>query len=191
MGRSLFVFQCNHQPGLCSSWEGGSGANACFVLEPEELSGGISKAPEDRPPVERELRIVQWVEHNDGVTAEQASPFFNTEEWEALQEDARDELFVKAKQCTRLGGVPHWIQSSREAPEVGWRFVGQLDSVHHFLTPPSSNEKGVRAVKLDRQQPDVLTYCCDGPNFGDAGIGYIFLKDNGGLPQGWFFWQCG
>jgi hypothetical protein len=41
------------------------------------------------------------------------------------------------------------------------------------------------------KQPDFLTYFCDGPNFGDAGMSYIFLKDTRALPQGWFFWQSG
>jgi hypothetical protein len=190
-GRSLFVFQCNHRPGLCSNWEGGRGANACFVLEPEELLAGISETPKDRPSLERDLPIVGWAERDDGLTPSQASVFFEDSEWAALPEDVRDELSLRAEPRTRLGGVPHWIQSSSEAPGDGWRFIGQLDSVCHFLTAPKSTEQGIRAVKLDRKRPDLLTYCCDGPNFGDAGIGYIFLKDTGSLPQGWFFWQCG
>ena len=137
------------------------------------------------------MRIVQWLERNDGLNAEQASIFFDSEKWDALNEDVQDDLFVKAEQCTRLGGVPHWIQSSSEAPKDGWRFVGQLDSVNHFLTPPKSNEKRIRAVKLDPKKSDLLTYCCDGPNFGDAGMGYIFLKDTQAIVQGWFFSQCG
>jgi hypothetical protein len=189
-GRSLFLFQCDNNPGMCSTWKGGSGANACFVLEPEELSAAISELP-DRTPVDHEVRIIQWIEREDGLTSSQTPAFFDDAKWDALDEDMREDLFLKAEPCTRLGGVPHWIQSAGEAPGDGWRFVGQLDSLYRFLTPPKSNEKGLRAVKTDPKQPHLLTHFCDGPNFGDAGIGYIFLKDTGALPQGWFFWQCG
>ena len=60
-GRVLNVFQCNHDPGVCSSWEGGSGANACFVTEPEKLTDSLSPTPPDAPPLEREARIVEWL----------------------------------------------------------------------------------------------------------------------------------
>src|SRR5689334_8522225 len=41
-GRVLFVFQCDHNPGGCATWLGDSGANSCFVLEPEELGYGLT-----------------------------------------------------------------------------------------------------------------------------------------------------
>jgi hypothetical protein len=189
-GRCLFVFQCNHDPGMCSSWEGGSGANACFVVEPETLAVGVPAIPNPQPLIERELRIVQWVEREDGLSPAQCEIFFDDSKWGALEEDEREDLFVKAEQCTRLGGVPHWIQSSGEAPADGWRFVGQLDSLHRFLTPPAAPDPGVRAVTAHAQHPKSLTYFCEGPNFGDAGIGYLFLKNAGERPEGWFFWQC-
>ena len=31
-GRCLFVFHCTQNPGMCDSWRGGGGANACFVI---------------------------------------------------------------------------------------------------------------------------------------------------------------
>ena len=45
VGRSLFVFQCSNSSGLCPTWKGGSGANACFVVEPEEILSSISEMP--------------------------------------------------------------------------------------------------------------------------------------------------
>jgi hypothetical protein len=30
-----------------------------------------------------------------------------------------------------------------------------------------------------------------GPNFGDGGIAYLFLKHTDSVPIAWFFWQCG
>jgi hypothetical protein len=170
-GRSLFVFQCGNSSGLCPTWKGGSGANACFVVEPE-------------------VRIVQWTQQDDGLTSTEASVFFDAKKWDSLDEELREALFTKSEQRTRLGGVPHWIQGPQGAPMNGWRFAGQLDSLYRFMVPPQSKNQGLRAVKLDRKQPD-LTYFCDGPNFGDGGMGYIFLDNKKPVPQGWFFSQSG
>lgn len=190
-GRSLFVFECNNPSGLCLTSKGGSGANACFVVEPEEILPSITEMPEQAPPVQREVRIVQWVERDDGLIPAEASPFFDAKKWDSLGESVRDGLFTKAEQCTRLGGVPHWIQGPPKKAIGGWRFVGQLDSLYRFMLPPKSNAKGLRAVKLDRNHPDLLTYFCDGPSFGDAGMGYIFIDSKKPLPEGWFFSQSG
>ena len=51
-GRVLSVFQCNHDPGMCLTWEGGSGANACFVTELEDLTNELTPLPSDLPLIE-------------------------------------------------------------------------------------------------------------------------------------------
>src|SRR5436190_1213800 len=78
-GRVLFVFQCNH--GMCSTWEGGSGGNACFVLEPDELIDALSPVPDDGPLIEREARIMGWLEKDDGISPSQAGAFFTDSEF--------------------------------------------------------------------------------------------------------------
>ncbi len=189
-GRSLFVFHCTHSPGMCDSWKAGGRANACFVVEPEDLLQGVTPLPASAALPEREARIAQWRELEDGLTAEEAQVFFDENKWMALDEGRRDELFTKAPLCTRLGGAPHWIQGSREAPGDEWRFVGQLDSDYRFLTQPALGAEGIRTVKLHKDEPN-LHYVCTGPNFGDAGIGYIFINLDASPPDGLFFWQCG
>jgi len=189
-GRCLFVFHCTQNPGMCDSWRGGGGANACFVIEPEDLLSALTPPPAKAATPEREARIVQWQEREDGVTAEQGAFFFDDERWLDLDEAAREELFPKAELSTRLGGVPHWIQSSSEAPGEGWRFVGQLDSIYHFLVAPAPGAEGVHVSGVHKNHP-MPNYSCEGPKFGDAGIGYIFVKTDANPPQGWFFWQCG
>lgn len=166
-GRVLSVFQCNHDPGMCSTWEGGSGANACFVTEPEDMVHGLSPLPPDSPPIEREARIVEWRERDD-VPAADGEPDVTT--------------------STRLGGEPFWIQGPDEAPEGGWRFVGQLDSTYSFLVAPAAGAEGISA---DPEQWEGRSHYCEGPNFGDGGIAYLFLRDGSTTPRGWFFWQCG
>ena len=183
-GRVLFVFQCNHDPGMCSTWEGGSGANACFVLEPESLSGGPSMQPDDSPAIENEVRIVRWLERDDGLPSSLSASFFDEQKHFALPE----ETIACIPSSTRLGGVPCWIQSPTEAPSDGWRFVGQLDSTYSFLRPPATTESWVKA---DAQQWEGRSHYAIGPNFGDGGIAYLFLRDASPVPEGWFFWQCG
>lgn len=181
-GRVLSVFQCNHDPGMCSSWEGGSGANACVVTEPEELTGELSARPADEPPLEREVRISEWRMSEDDFSEEDRSKFFD-ESYLELPDAVREEILG----ITRLGGVPYWLQSASEAPQDGWRFIGLLDSTYRFFRKPT---KEVSGVSKEEQGADGCSYYCEGPNFGDAGIAYLFLRFGAGAPEGWFFWQC-
>jgi hypothetical protein len=183
-GRVLFIFQCNHEPGRCETWEGGSGANACFVLEPAELIDGLTPLPADSPSIEREVRVLRWLENEDGITVSQASAFFTDSEFLKLPE----EVILRAAQVTRLGSVPSWIQSADEGPKEGWRFAGQIDSFYSFFSSPRTSEDGINA---DSQRQAGRTHFCIGPNFGDCGIGYVFLRSGEAVPEGWFFWQCG
>lgn len=183
-GRVMSVFQCNHNPGLCSTWEGGSGANACLVTEPEDLGEGSTPLPAEALPPDPEVRIVAWIEKEDGISESLAEKYFSDEDYFALSEAQ----WRMATSGTRLGGVPCWIQSPDEAPKDGWRFVGQLDSSYSFY--------GLSGLSASRVQEDPehwegRSHVCEGPNFGDGGIAYLFLKDSERAPEGWFFWQCG
>ena len=62
---------------MCSTWEGGSGSNACFVTEPEDLIAGFSSPPDEEIPLEREARIIEWIERNDGIDPSLASYFYS------------------------------------------------------------------------------------------------------------------
>lgn len=181
-GRVLNVFQCNHDPGMCSTWEGGSGANACFVLEPEDLTASLTAAPSDDPPLEREARVVQWIERDDGIGPLETSAYFSGEKYFAMDHSQHE----KATMSTRLGGVPFWIQSPDEAPAGEWQFIGQLDSSYSFITPPQT----ASLIPEDQERWEGRTHVLDGPNFGDGGIAYLFVRGQRTKPEGWFFWQC-
>jgi hypothetical protein len=185
-GRVLFVFQCNHDPGMCGVSSAKSGANACFVVEPEELTEGLTSRPEDNPPTDLEVRIVAWKEMDDGVAEDQVPEFFNEDDYDDLPEG----LLAGLPAVTHLGGVPSWVQSPDDAPKDGWRFIGQLDSFYSFFTPPASEIPNIFA---NPQQYLGRTHFCQGPNFGDGGMAYIFLSpsDDDDVPNGWFFWQSG
>lgn len=183
-GRILSVFQCNHDPGMCATWEGGSGANACFVTEPEDLVPALAVLPHDSPPLEREARIVEWLERDDGIAEGDASLFFSSTEFFELPESE----VAKPTWSTRLGGVPRWIQSPDESPTDGWIFIGQLDSTYSFLRAPNSTTSG---IVEDHEKWEGRSHYCEGPNLGDDGIAYLFLRTTQSTPEGWFFWQCG
>lgn len=165
-GRMLFVFQCNHDPGMCETWDQNSGANAAFVLEPEALNGGESALPADAPPSDPAMLVTGWDAQDDGLTAEQAAAFFSEAGMATLDDDLLDQ---ERYDRTQLLGVPCWIQSPDEAPQ-GWRFLGQIGS--YYLSEDNY---------------------LDAHNFGDGGIAYLFATDSadGDVPQVKMFWQCG
>ena len=174
-GRMLNVFQCNHDPGMCSTWEGGSGANACFVVEPEDLIAGLTAQPADSPSIELEAYISDWERRDDDISPEElpdAPPMLPKHQ---------------PTTSTRLGGIPFWIQNPDEAPKGGWRFLGQLDSTYSFIRAPAMAHPEVRP---DSENWEGRSHYAQGPNFGDGGIAYLFLRHEEPLSQGWFFWQC-
>ena len=131
-GRVLFVFQCSHEPGMCDAQAGGSGANACFVLEAEDLTDGLSPLPDDSPPLDLEVRIVGWREMDDGVEELQATEFFDADAFDELPEELRTGL----PNVTHLGGVPSWVQGPEGAPRDGWRFLGHWTAGTAFSRRP-------------------------------------------------------
>lgn len=159
-GRVLFIFQCNYK-GICSVWDADSGANSCFIIEPEDLTERTEKMPDGDSQLEKEFWILGWQEFDDGVAGKDVPAFFDETKYNEFEEDEFEEMIENVTDTSRLGGVPYWVQYP-EVPSGDWKFVGQLDDITGF-------------------------------NFGDAGIGYIFIenvKDDSELPKGKFLWQC-
>ena len=162
-GRVLLVFQCGHDPGMCESWDQVAGANAAFVVAASELSQFPTPVPDDNPPLDPAIEIVDWIAHEDGIPESERASFMGDASLSAMTDEQRERPVA----ATRLGSVPVWIQNADEAP-AGWRFAGQLDSTDQVTYP------GVSA-----------------PNFGDSGIAYLFLRDRpDDLPEARMFWQC-
>jgi hypothetical protein len=182
-GRVLFVFQCNHNPGMCKTWDAHSGANSCIVVEPEQLGHRLTELPGDRPTVENEVRVLAWIEKDDGLPGSLAPAFFSSDSLNKLSNDLRQ----KVTTGTRLGGVPYWIQSPEEGPGPNWQFAGQLDGTYNFLRPPTIRHAW---ISDDPNRWEGRTHVGQGPNFGDGGIAYLFLHEVGGMPECCAFWQC-
>jgi hypothetical protein len=201
-GRVLFVFQCGNA-GECETWSAKSGANAALVLEPDELLDGPTPVP-DGAPRETEVRVLGWRTGEDLVAPAQAHAFLPGSADRDVPEDVRESV----ASGTRLGSVPLWIQSPDEAPRTPWRFVAQLDSLHTFEgQPPPADEGGFTVTRKvegryvhevpARPRPgappgvsvDGDGYSCNAANYGDAGIGYVFVRSDGARPEALFFWQ--
>lgn len=180
-GRMLFVFQCNHDPGMCATWEAFSGANSCLILEPEMQTGHLTEYPADSPPLDNAAFVRGWDERGLHLAVADELAFYTDEAFFQLS----DEMLANVSWPTRLGGVPRWIQSAEESPRPGWRFVGQLDSLYSFRSAPSFSPDW---ISVDSEQFEGRTHIGEGPNFG-GGIAYLFLRENEGNPAAAMFWQ--
>lgn len=147
----------------------------------------LTPVPEDAPFIETEVRVVEWATQDNGLTQEEHHRLFTEE---TLPDD--DELLDRITPETRLGGTPLWVQCPEEAPTGDWQFAGQLDCNYwlHTAPLPQVAEEILGGVAEIDDSDNGHTHICPGPNFGDAGIGYVFLRPTEGTPEGWFFWQC-
>lgn len=180
----LYVFQCYHVDFGCSPHECGSGANACFVLDPSEMCNGMAANPKDDPFIADEVRIIDWFEHDDGLTDAQVTAILAADDDNELPDDVSDRI----TQITRLGSVPFLLQGARGIPRDEWRFVGQIDCYYSFFSPPQSLPTG---IMRDPKSYLGRTHCLMGANFGDCGMGYVYLREASPMPEGLFFWQGG
>ncbi|CAN5523270.1 hypothetical protein BH11CYA1_BH11CYA1_03520 [soil metagenome] len=209
-GRVLFVFQCDHNPGECESWDGSSGANSCFVVEGNELLNCTTELPDDKPTIETEARVIGWLIKEDGIDEK-----IDYELYQANYYALPDEMRAAISEATKLGAVPKWEQNPEEAPLGDWYFVGQINYLMRFYSElPQPDEvgctvetvvnrrrKSLEPKYLDPRAPHSISplndpdtgakWYCDAPNFGDCGTAYIFLRKTEHQPEGYFFWQCG
>lgn len=184
--RVLHLFCCDKPETECVTADDESGTNICFVLEPEQMTSGITYPPgvtdpsrtvfwsnancgyhreQGRPDVVwflTEARVMEWVAREDGLREDQRR-FFETREgfWD------RPEDLPKQHSGTRLGGVPTWIQ---EPEKEGWRFLGQIGGGYRFEGPiPSPDEIGCPVgtgrlgIDFGYRQPERKRF--DGPRY--------------------------
>jgi hypothetical protein len=187
-GRSLFVFQCTHDLGNCTPWAGGSGSNACFVLEPEALLSQLTPMPNDVPAdttwLNIEARITDWIAQDDGVPPERVTPDGQLVMLPGDEDEYIHRLESSVYSELKIGSLPWWVQDSYEAPRPEWKFAVQLAEEIELAEEPSI--KGLNGHIYQRQDG---RWGCTGPNLG-CGIGYVFIRPQAGIPDGWFFWQC-
>src|SRR6185437_3705336 len=130
VGRILYVFQCArwHENG-CDSFDPASGANACFVLEPEELCADGPVDSDATRLVHLETRVLSWEWHVETLRAEFAGDYFDPADWWMVPIDERYAI----SGATKLDGIPFWGNAGPYyVPTGNWRFVLQL-SDYHFI----------------------------------------------------------
>src|SRR5438876_11689807 len=106
----LFAFQCVPWIGGCSGYDRHNGANACFVLRPDELTSGLTQPPMPDFPSQTEARVLRWFKRDDGIPNELRPKFLHGADFFALPEETR----LKVHPGTKLGSVPDWIQEPEE-----------------------------------------------------------------------------
>ncbi len=186
-GRSLYIFMCDHDPGMCFTWEADRGANACIVLEPSEKYSGpayVIDAPSWRGPAP----IHRWLKRDDALTEGEAEMLAKRKFPRDMTSDERDALFAKPQLITHIGGIPNWIQGAHEGDKPGWQFVGQLESGLTFL-----QDADCRDIDDPEHQDKPSPYESNWFNFGGGGAAYLFAErsDSGAPPVFHMFWQTG
>lgn len=203
--RVLTLWQCEHAPGMCDTWEQQSGANAALVVPVADGQRTIP-APDSSVVVYHELVTTGWSDEDDGVPLDRCPAYFD----DAQHSELGDEWWGRGGYGTRLGGVPAWIQSPDEAPGPPWQFIGQVaeghrvddeprpgqlpgigiqryvDGEYRLEPPPRTEGEGLKGwVIVDETGCHV-----PGTNFGGGGIAYVFLDRSVDPPAGLLFWQC-
>lgn len=181
-GRRLYIFICELDPGMCPSWEADSGANACLVVEPDDIDPSLPGEAAGAPVLE-EAVIAGWTELDDGIDEGVLTQFFREDCYHGTP-GLWDQAASKIPLETKLGSAPRWLQGAEEGP-AGWDFLGQIDSQLRFHRPPRRIEPWMTP---DGETPDV--WWGPGPNFGDGGIAYLFADRRRDPPAVAMFWQC-
>ncbi len=213
-GRVLMAFMCNHDPGICGTWDMDSGANSVLILEESERGSGWTYAPEPSgAQTETEAFVAAWRQAEDVVPEAEATTFSDVQ----LKGDLLGESWSTLYNTTKLGSLPAWVQFPEGPPVPPFRFAGQFDSSLFFHgLPPSAMQAFCPVYRWDEvtkqrheEKPregwvpppggpsalyvsDDNTYRCDGPNYGGGGMAYLFLTtpSQDEMPQGKFLWQC-
>jgi len=103
VGRILYVFQCArwHENG-CDSFDPVSGANACFVLEPEELCEDGPVDSDASRLAHLETCVLSWERHVETLRDGFDGDYFDPKKWRNVPVD--DCYAISGD--TKLGGIP-------------------------------------------------------------------------------------
>ncbi|HSY19967.1 MAG TPA: DUF1963 domain-containing protein [Candidatus Acidoferrales bacterium] len=163
-----YLFMTDGEEHVDGTWEPDGGENA-VILQPGQAPTIKTEPLTEGPTLYRMVKklfhkmlVPQACEFAVKLTAEEDPDFADEAErakWDK-NDDAKWEAYASALDGNKIGGSPLFIQST-EFPGPGkWRLVLQLDATK------------------------VPFYV----NFGDAGVGYLFLSEDGQVAK--FLWQC-
>lgn len=193
-GRVLLVFMCGYmlEKG-CDTFDADAGANKVLILEPPQITTGLTPLPDPSIAAETEAFVNEWVPHEDPVSEEQFIMLFDDETCFNLSQEITTEIYIGNK----LGGAPFWYQGASESPPPPYRFVGEFDSEYVFYTDVNWEEYE-QQNDLSNSHKDVLSqilmqndggYTCPTNMYGYDGLAYLFIDPRLEAPSGKFFWQ--
>ena len=203
-GRVLVLFQCEWGPDPCMTFRPEYGANAAMVIDAG--GDGLTFPPEPVPPEVPELRVVDWMAHDDGIAPDRYGEFFDDDRFLALNDEG---LLDAVALDTKVGGPPHWLQSFEDGPPPPWRFVLQLPEGQVGDGPaPTAEETGWGVYRNGPAGPEweyppgmgrddgvrvrvevsPETWWVLGPNFG-MGTAFVFINTEADPPAAIMLWQ--
>ncbi|MEW6128094.1 MAG: DUF1963 domain-containing protein [Acidobacteriota bacterium] len=160
-GKMAYVFmKSDEEENSGETWNPDAGENA-VIIQPDGICEVETQPLSEGPTLQNSTNSEGWkpVEYLASLEIGEDPDFIAASELWELPEDER-ETYQHALEGTKIGGTPGFIQSD-EFPEGGnWNLLLQLDPDDKFF------------------------YI----NFGDAGIGYAFISEDG--TRGKLLWQC-
>ena len=164
--KMAYVFMC---PGKfdgrgwleCETWRPFSGANAVLLQE------------EHGPAIIRNEELVRYSDYSIVL-----SPLHEPN-IDCSDSEIPEDLLEQVSGMTKLGGVPSWIQNN-ETPSCpvcqrSMRFIAQIDAELDGSLPADSSSWSQYSSF----------------EFGDAGLGYVFICPEDCSTNGAFLWQSG
>ena len=133
---------------------------------------GITTPTRPTGPPDPEVRVLRWSVADDGIPDALERAFYNEERFLALPDDI---ILIRSP------------SAPSDPTARGFYFV-RRDGDRHVVEAPERPLPGIpRHIHVDEEGVAV-----DGANFGDGGLGYVFLRDDDGddSPMALFFWDC-
>lgn len=197
-GRTLYIFMCQQDPGMCEDWYADGGANACLLLDHHEQQTDTVYTI-DAPLQGDTVPIHAWLRRESQLTPQEAHILAHQDYPESMSKEELSALWKKKiSGNTHMGGIPDWIQGADEGYRPGWEFVGQIESGLKYL-----KQDDRRDITDPHHVDKAASYKSDKFNFGGGGAAYIFAeRANTHIgehiaehiaerPIFHFFWQCG
>lgn len=159
-----YLFMTDEDEHIDGTWEPDGGENA-VVVQPGVVDFPTKKLS-DGPCIYRMVKkflhknlVPQGCEFSVRLTRGD-DPDFATNSERLQWDESKDGAYAAALQGNKIGGTPIFLQDDEFPKPGGWRLLLQLDSA---------------------SVPFHI-------NFGDTGVGYAFLSEDG--QRGKFLWQC-
>jgi uncharacterized protein YwqG len=161
--RMAYIFMTDEDEFVDGTWEPDGGENA-VILQPGQNSAFITDVPTGPTLYEMvesvgDRLVPKSCEFRAELFVDWDPPFIPERERRKMNpQDLED--YANSLVGNKIGGTPWFLQGDEFPSGTGWRLLLQLDSTK---VPFSIN-------------------------FGDAGIGYVFLNERGESAR--FLWQC-